>query len=410
MKFLIGMKKWQIRHSEVGVEQEIDTPEPDPAAESAANEVIPHGRTDAGQETVDTPQSDPATEPAVDEDEVIPHRDIPTSSRTERQPNADAVGDNWAHIENFEDDTAELQAQASQDNLARARKYQARVRQDKENLKHSHPAKPVKPRAFIDPQEEAERVEFDEASQGNQQSEYATTHRAGAKSRGKRPAPAEEEEEEEEEEDDEGVSEDEGFQEDTRDVLSRSQQRRQGPAASRKTNRTEHQPSPPKRARTAPRASEPSSSRAPQGPSDNYESVEDDDPSSTSHTLVKAMARRNVAMAKFSSGPRRRKAWTTEEEAHLQALIAEFGTSWAELKKMDDAGERLLVDRDQVALKDKARNMKLNFLWYAFCSVISDSTLANDGYSARLELPTNFQYVSLDKKGRDKLDALGIEY
>ncbi|KAL8796780.1 MAG: hypothetical protein Q9195_000863 [Heterodermia aff. obscurata] len=57
-----------------------------------------------------------------------------------------------------------------------------------------------------------------------------------------------------------------------------------------------------------------------------------------------------------------RKAWTDEETGLLLDLIEEHGTSWRLLKQIDAENDYILKDRDQVALKDKARNMKLDFL------------------------------------------------
>ena len=58
-----------------------------------------------------------------------------------------------------------------------------------------------------------------------------------------------------------------------------------------------------------------------------------------------------------------RRAWTDLETEKLIALIEEYGISWAQLKDYDgDNG--VLANRDQVALKDKARNMKLDYLKY----------------------------------------------
>ena len=62
--------------------------------------------------------------------------------------------------------------------------------------------------------------------------------------------------------------------------------------------------------------------------------------------------------------PQVRKGWTDEETARLLELIEEHGTSWALLKSEDLAAGHVLESRDQVALKDKARNMKLDFLKY----------------------------------------------
>ena len=60
-----------------------------------------------------------------------------------------------------------------------------------------------------------------------------------------------------------------------------------------------------------------------------------------------------------------RKAWTDQETEALMNLIEEHGTSWTLLKAIDSheqTGKHILKHRDQVALKDKARNMKLDYL------------------------------------------------
>ena len=62
--------------------------------------------------------------------------------------------------------------------------------------------------------------------------------------------------------------------------------------------------------------------------------------------------------------PQVRKGWTEEETERLLELIEEHGTSWALLKNEDFAAGEILQSRDQVALKDKARNMKLDYLKY----------------------------------------------
>ena len=62
--------------------------------------------------------------------------------------------------------------------------------------------------------------------------------------------------------------------------------------------------------------------------------------------------------------PQVRKGWTEEETERLLELIEEHGTSWALLKSEDFAAGNILDSRDQVALKDKARNMKLDYLKY----------------------------------------------
>jgi hypothetical protein len=76
------------------------------------------------------------------------------------------------------------------------------------------------------------------------------------------------------------------------------------------------------------------------------------------------MAKQATANKNKSKQPQRRRQWTPEETDSLRKLIEEVGTSWAKIKKRDDNGAKVLKDRDQVALKDKARNMKFDMLKY----------------------------------------------
>lgn len=81
------------------------------------------------------------------------------------------------------------------------------------------------------------------------------------------------------------------------------------------------------------------------------------------HAAVNFRAKQNKAAAK-PLRPQRRIRWTEEENDRLTELIGEYGLSWSFLKQMDEVhpdGPRL-EDRDQVALKDKARNMLVDLL------------------------------------------------
>lgn len=61
-----------------------------------------------------------------------------------------------------------------------------------------------------------------------------------------------------------------------------------------------------------------------------------------------------------------RSRWSEEEIGRLIDLIEEHGVSWKLLKQKDDGHKdgALLNDRDQVSLKDKARNIKMDILKY----------------------------------------------
>lgn len=69
-------------------------------------------------------------------------------------------------------------------------------------------------------------------------------------------------------------------------------------------------------------------------------------------------------MAVVPKPPQSRNAWTSEETEMLHYLITEHGTSWKLLKSEDLNQGHKLKARDQVSLKDKARNMKMDYLKY----------------------------------------------
>jgi hypothetical protein len=64
-----------------------------------------------------------------------------------------------------------------------------------------------------------------------------------------------------------------------------------------------------------------------------------------------------------------RRAWTDEETTTLMEGLSAYGPSWSKIKDWDrlehpetNDGGGVLAGRDQVALKDKARNMKVDYL------------------------------------------------
>lgn len=66
-----------------------------------------------------------------------------------------------------------------------------------------------------------------------------------------------------------------------------------------------------------------------------------------------------------------RTPWSHLETETLLDLIEEHGLSWSTLKVIDRTNKNALVNRDQVALKDKARNMKLDYLKCASLPLLS---------------------------------------
>lgn len=85
----------------------------------------------------------------------------------------------------------------------------------------------------------------------------------------------------------------------------------------------------------------------------------EDATSRTAATQVLSTARRETAISKQSTAqPQNRTPWSPEDTEHLIDLIEDMGCSWAVIHK---AGG-FQVERDQVAIKDKARNLKVAFL------------------------------------------------
>ena len=80
---------------------------------------------------------------------------------------------------------------------------------------------------------------------------------------------------------------------------------------------------------------------------------------------VNAVARQRTALQ--PSKPQTRTPWSADETERLVDLITMYGgprVSWSLLKNMDKdhADGALFGTRDQVALKDKARNIKFDYL------------------------------------------------
>ena len=88
-------------------------------------------------------------------------------------------------------------------------------------------------------------------------------------------------------------------------------------------------------------------------------------PLSQSHNeYVRVNQSAKQKMAVVPKPPQSRNAWTSLETDMLHYLITEHGTSWKLLKNEDLKQGHVLQARDQVSLKDKARNMKMDYLKY----------------------------------------------
>lgn len=102
-------------------------------------------------------------------------------------------------------------------------------------------------------------------------------------------------------------------------------------------------------------------------------------PPSSNYRAVNRGAKMQRSIQKtLNQPPQTRRAWSREETDALIHYIETIGTSWVLIKDVD-AGDpedkveevpsyRALLERSQVNLKDKARNMKMDYLWYVVSS------------------------------------------
>ncbi|KAK3679121.1 hypothetical protein LTR37_021423 [Vermiconidia calcicola] len=275
-----------------------------------------------------------------------------------------------------------------------------------------------KGRSFVDRQEGAQRVEFDDnhltqdlappafrypASSSREQGPYFPDSQRNA---AKRPYDAVDEEPEEFE-----PTQDQGFEVDTRDTTAADQRRREAPEPTQRLRqprfsaapendfvrpflRTAHasaSPSPSKRQRRNPGSTIPDP--PPPFDPDQYTEI----PRDQRMYLAKVAARHHTIRATQTKPAKARQPWSIQEENALHKLIeeeGEEGISYAKLKKYDDHRPEgpALEKRNAEDLRFKARNMKQTYL------------------AGRSALPRNFEHIVLDKKAIDRLRTLGVPY
>jgi hypothetical protein len=193
----------------------------------------------------------------------------------------------------------------------------------------------VPPQSIFATQEDAERI-TDFNTQGTQDEERRP-QAASRKTSGKRKQQA-----------DSDVSGDEGFEQDTRQI-DESQNRRNAPQLA----------SPNKRVRIE----EPT--RSASGIARRREEGRADDPAVREYAEQKQIMKDQQALPASQRQPRPnlgRVRWSNSEEYALEQMITEHGCSWALIKDIDSKTDQHFEGRDQVALKDKARNMKVAYI------------------------------------------------
>ena len=220
--------------------------------------------------------------------------------------------------------------------------YKSKDEEDKENRPQAYTTStvPAKHRLFIDRQPNAEKISFES------QAEASCASVGNSSSRRSRQNESDEEERVSD------PSEDEGFQRDTRPNLTKSNLTKRRVSASAPKSSTKRVQLEEDRGRTSSADQEIEAAvRQANGPP----------PMSNSQIYKVAQTQsRKVAAVHNPKRVQKRRAWTDDETEVFIDLIGEYGISWSLLKSMD-AGN-ILIHRDQVALKDKARNMKVDFL------------------------------------------------
>jgi hypothetical protein len=94
---------------------------------------------------------------------------------------------------------------------------------------------------------------------------------------------------------------------------------------------------------------------------DNHD--EDAAPPSSGYTAVRQQAKRMVPT--FQARQQQRKSrnyWNAAAEEQLVQYIEEYGCRWKYIQRLDEGSTRMFLGRSDVDLKDKARNMKVNYL------------------------------------------------
>ena len=108
-----------------------------------------------------------------------------------------------------------------------------------------------------------------------------------------------------------------------------------------------------------------------------------------------------------------RRPFTEAETQRLIDLIAHYGCSWSLLKQKDyqHPDGALLEHRDQVSLKDKARNLKMDFLkWVIYLCSCPVGSFANTMSRSKCALPEGFEDVRLGQRLASTLHSLNISY
>ena len=271
----------------------------------------------------------------------------------------DAISTQILHVQ------AERDAESNKENLAQGLVYSSN-----QAMRHHSQQQPdeIPKRRLIDPQPGAVRVIW-----GSQ----ASTQSGPSNTRGNQATLGDSGDGHDEQDSMSDVSADQGFQRDTRVINVRSKSNSRPSNKHPVAERLEALPETNKRGRASTGTQSPRKRPGPSKRRVQQDDEEKDDirevveqqnntstpPQSQLENYRQVNSNAKLRMAEQPKKVQSRRAWTDRETEALLDLIADHGVSWALLKNIDGA-EGLLAHRDQVALKDKARNMKFDFLKY----------------------------------------------
>ncbi|ODH48687.1 hypothetical protein GX48_05227 [Paracoccidioides brasiliensis] len=239
------------------------------------------------------------------------------------------------------------------------------------------------PAAFIDRQDDARRLSPIDSSPLS-----SSKSQVNGRSRKRQASEVEQSDDHVEEED--ISSDEEGFEVDTRNIPAERKRASTAKLQSSKRRRTENE----QRNPSEERSTEQRASATPQKPSERrrnnraksrlFEAGNEGEDGQPSCDPTQ-MARR---IRKPGGG---RIPWSVDECNQLKNLIIGFGPKWSKIKHYDDSLEEPKLGlRDQVNLKDKARQMSVDF------------------YKAGQPLPENFEKVPLKTEDKRKLRDMGV--
>lgn len=212
--------------------------------------------------------------------------------------------------------------------------------------------------SLIDRQPNAERVPFDDSQQSRQQGLPTNSGRERSLQLLKDGPHLGEEAEDEGEISD--PSEDAGFEKDDR-VDNTQRKRRAAPVGKRRAPATAES-SPAKRIRQSHALNEDDDEAEEVRVAANQHNEANAPRPSQAQIYNRVNDQAKLLSATRPKKVQRRNAWSEEETQTFIDYIETIGTSWVQILKTDEGDRGVLQSRDQVALKDKARNMKMDFL------------------------------------------------